>query len=178
MFSKVQLWQFLLELLTDDTNSKIIKWEGDYGEFRMNDPEEVAKLWGRRSGRRKMTYQTMSRALRHYYCKDVLYKVKHKKWCYRFSFDTLEMARTVLGNTNLPATEKVYSEKRENYESALAYEEYLNSVYFSLPMPKVNLYPSDDVCYQNSMKWPLVACFGDYGMPVLYSTYSYPRRSF
>jgi len=88
---KAQLWHFLLDRLSD-FNSAVITWEGNYGEFRILDPEKLAKLWGEKSGRPKMSYQTMSRAMRHYYSKGILSKVKHKKWCYSFSQKALETA--------------------------------------------------------------------------------------
>lgn len=45
---QIQLWQFLLELLADSTNVEIIKWEGCSGEFKLIDPDEVARKWGER----------------------------------------------------------------------------------------------------------------------------------
>ena len=46
---QVQLWQFLLELLADEAeNSHCIAWEGSRGEFKLLDPDEVAKRWGER----------------------------------------------------------------------------------------------------------------------------------
>ncbi|KAL9889988.1 DNA-binding protein Ets97D-like [Glossina fuscipes fuscipes] len=43
---KVNLWQFLLEILTDREHVDIIEWVGDDGEFKLTDPERVARLWG------------------------------------------------------------------------------------------------------------------------------------
>lgn len=37
----IQLWQFLLELLTDTTCQGIISWTGDGWEFKLTDPDEV-----------------------------------------------------------------------------------------------------------------------------------------
>ena len=45
---QIQLWQFLLELLSDSTNANIIAWEGTSGEFKLTDPDEVARKWGER----------------------------------------------------------------------------------------------------------------------------------
>lgn len=81
----VQLWQFLLELLTDSSNSHCIRWEAQEGEFRMVDPEEVAQKWGRRKKRLNMNYDKMGRALRYYYDKMILTKVPGKKYTYRFN---------------------------------------------------------------------------------------------
>lgn len=46
---QIQLWQFLLELLSDATaNAHCIGWEGSEGEFKLIDPDEVARKWGER----------------------------------------------------------------------------------------------------------------------------------
>ena len=37
----IQLWQFLLELLTDKECQHCIAWTGDGWEFKMADPDEV-----------------------------------------------------------------------------------------------------------------------------------------
>lgn len=49
--SQVQLWQFLLELLADQSNSSIITWQGQNGEFKLVDPDEVARRWGNRKAK-------------------------------------------------------------------------------------------------------------------------------
>lgn len=67
--SQVQLWQFLLELLSDPGNAHFITWEGINGEFKIVDPEEVAKRWGQRKCKPNMNYDKLSRALRYYYDK-------------------------------------------------------------------------------------------------------------
>ena len=43
---QVQLWQFLLELLTVKEHRGVIQWLGEDGEFKLNNPEIVAQLWG------------------------------------------------------------------------------------------------------------------------------------
>lgn len=37
----IQLWQFLLELLTDRQGHSCIRWTGDGWEFKLTDPDEV-----------------------------------------------------------------------------------------------------------------------------------------
>jgi c-ets proto-oncogene protein len=37
----IQLWQFLLELLTDRNCQQYISWTGDGWEFKLTDPDEV-----------------------------------------------------------------------------------------------------------------------------------------
>ena len=43
----------------------IIAWGGGHGEFRLKDPEEVARLWGERKNKKNMNYDKLSRALRY-----------------------------------------------------------------------------------------------------------------
>lgn len=46
---QIQLWQFLLELLSDPlAHAQCIAWEGGNGEFKLVDPDEVARKWGER----------------------------------------------------------------------------------------------------------------------------------
>ncbi|VDP08784.1 unnamed protein product [Heligmosomoides polygyrus] len=40
---QTQLWQFLLELLADKRYDDVITWEGTQGEFKLVDPDEVAR---------------------------------------------------------------------------------------------------------------------------------------
>jgi hypothetical protein len=37
----IQLWQFLLELLSNKSNQSFISWTGDGWEFKMTEPDEV-----------------------------------------------------------------------------------------------------------------------------------------
>ena len=37
----IQLWQFLLELLTDRSCQSIISWTGEEWEFKLHEPDEV-----------------------------------------------------------------------------------------------------------------------------------------
>lgn len=61
---QIQLWQFLLELLSDSGNAGCITWEGTNGEFKLTDPDEVARRWGERKSKPNMNYDKLSRALR------------------------------------------------------------------------------------------------------------------
>ncbi|XP_072315530.1 protein C-ets-2-like [Eucyclogobius newberryi] len=80
----IQLWQFLLELLTDRTCQSCISWTGDGWEFKLTDPDEVASLWGRRKNKPKMNYEKLSRSLRYYYDKNIIHKTAGKRYVYRF----------------------------------------------------------------------------------------------
>ncbi len=56
---QIQLWQFLLELLSDSSNSSCITWEGTNGEFKMTDPDERWRGAGA-GGRASPTWTTTS----------------------------------------------------------------------------------------------------------------------
>ncbi|PAV79580.1 hypothetical protein WR25_23986 isoform B [Diploscapter pachys] len=89
---QTQLWQFLLELLSDNRNSEVITWEGTQGEFKLVDPDEVAKRWGERKSKPNMNYDKMSRALRYYYDKNIMCKVHGKRYAYKFDFQGIAAA--------------------------------------------------------------------------------------
>ena len=84
---QIQLWQFLLELLTDAECRDFIQWVGTDGEFKLNNPEGVAQLWGLRKNKPTMNYEKLSRALRYYYDGDMIAKVHGKRFVYKFVCD-------------------------------------------------------------------------------------------
>ncbi|CAM4605110.1 protein FEV [Siphateles boraxobius] len=86
---QIQLWQFLLELLSDSANMTCIAWEGTNGEFKLIDPDEVARRWGERKSKPNMNYDKLSRALRYYYDKNIMTKVHGKRYAYKFDFNGL-----------------------------------------------------------------------------------------
>lgn len=69
MDSAITLWQFLLQLLLDQSHKHLICWTSTDGEFKLLKSEEVAKLWGLRKNKTNMNYDKLSRALRYYYDK-------------------------------------------------------------------------------------------------------------
>ncbi|XP_017142808.1 DNA-binding protein Ets97D [Drosophila miranda] len=84
---QVQLWQFLLEILTDCDHSDIIEWVGTEGEFKLVEPDRVARLWGVKKNKPAMNYEKLSRALRYYYDGDMISKVSGKRFAYKFDCD-------------------------------------------------------------------------------------------
>ena len=89
---QIQLWQFLLELLADSLNREIIQWEGTDGEFKLVEPDEVARRWGERKSKPHMNYDKMSRALRYYYDKQIMTKIHGKRYAYKFDFQGIMQA--------------------------------------------------------------------------------------
>ncbi|OQR73398.1 fli1-like, partial [Tropilaelaps mercedesae] len=91
---QIQLWQFLLELLSDPpSHGHCIAWEGQNGEFKLTDPDEVARRWGERKSKPNMNYDKLSRALRYYYDKNIMSKVHGKRYAYKFDFAGLSAAQ-------------------------------------------------------------------------------------
>ncbi|XP_074482826.1 ETS translocation variant 5-like [Sebastes fasciatus] len=80
----LQLWQFLLTLLDNPANGHLIVWTGRNMEFKLIDPEEVARLWGLQKNRPAMNYDKLSRSLRYYYEKGIMQKVAGERYVYKF----------------------------------------------------------------------------------------------
>ncbi|KAK7155051.1 hypothetical protein R3I93_009870 [Phoxinus phoxinus] len=85
----LQLWQFLVTLLDDPTNRHFIAWTGRGLEFKLIEPEEVARRWGIQKNRPAMNYDKLSRSLRYYYEKGIMQKVKvaGERYVYKFVCD-------------------------------------------------------------------------------------------
>ena len=77
----------MLELLTDKTCQHFIVWTGDGWEFKMADPDEVARRWGIRKNKPKMNYEKLSRGLRYYYDKNIIAKTSGRRYTYQFKCD-------------------------------------------------------------------------------------------
>jgi len=80
----LQLWQFLVALLDEPECSSFIAWTGRGMEFKLIDPEEVARRWGIQKNRPAMNYDKLSRSLRYYYEKGIMQKVAGERYVYKF----------------------------------------------------------------------------------------------
>ncbi|XP_078795958.1 ETS translocation variant 5a isoform X1 [Oryzias latipes] len=83
----LQLWQFLVTLLDDPANAYFIAWTGRGMEFKLIEPEEVARRWGIQKNRPAMNYDKLSRSLRYYYEKGIMQKVAGERYVYKFVCD-------------------------------------------------------------------------------------------
>uniref|UniRef100_H2YN35 ETS domain-containing protein n=1 Tax=Ciona savignyi TaxID=51511 RepID=H2YN35_CIOSA len=157
---QIQLWQFLLELLSDPANASCITWEGTSGEFKMVDPDEVARRWGERKSKPNMNYDKMSRALRYYYDKNIMTKVHGKRYAYKFDFHGLAQAIQVTNNSDrygytytqtprLPS----YAESMQKSYSTTEPEESPSAPSFHIPTPE------DPVFSQNPFAGPTPPVF-------------------
>ncbi|CAG9808001.1 unnamed protein product [Chironomus riparius] len=106
----LQLWQFLIALLDEpSSNSSCITWTGRGMEFKLIEPEEVARRWGVQKNRPAMNYDKLSRSLRYYYEKGIMQKVAGERYVYKFvcSPEALfNMAYTNASESNRSSVEK------------------------------------------------------------------------
>uniref|UniRef100_UPI00398F0AB4 ETS homologous factor n=1 Tax=Pristiophorus japonicus TaxID=55135 RepID=UPI00398F0AB4 len=79
------LWEFVRDLLlTPEENNGVLEWEDrNEGIFKVVKSDSLAKLWGQRKRNERMTYEKLSRALRHYYNSGILERVD-RRLMYKF----------------------------------------------------------------------------------------------
>ncbi|XP_067111004.1 transcription factor ETV6 isoform X1 [Osmerus mordax] len=79
------LWDYVYQLLSDTRYENYIRWEDPETKvFRIMDPNGLARLWGNHKNRTNMTYEKMSRALRHYYKLNIIRKEPGQRLLFRF----------------------------------------------------------------------------------------------
>ncbi|XP_072212146.1 transcription factor ETV7 isoform X5 [Excalfactoria chinensis] len=79
------LWDYIYQLLSDSRYEPYIKWEDKEAKlFRIINPHGLAQLWGNHKNRMNMTYEKMSRALRHYYKLNIIKREPGQKLLFRF----------------------------------------------------------------------------------------------
>ncbi|NXO61270.1 ETV7 factor, partial [Phainopepla nitens] len=79
------LWEYVYQLLSDRRYEPYIRWEDREAKvFRIVSPNGLAQLWGNHKNRMNMTYEKMSRALRHYYKLNIIKKEPGQKLLFRF----------------------------------------------------------------------------------------------
>ncbi|XP_029428200.1 transcription factor ETV7 isoform X2 [Rhinatrema bivittatum] len=89
------LWNYVYQLLSDSRYQPYIRWEEKEARiFRVVDPNGLARLWGNHKNRPHMTYEKMSRALRHYYKLNIIKKEAGQKLLFRFVKTPDEITQT------------------------------------------------------------------------------------
>jgi c-ets proto-oncogene protein len=83
-----------LDLLLSPEKKHLIDWTGNGYEFRILQPEEIAKLWGARKNKPRMNYDKLSRGLRYYYSKGIMDKVQGKKLTFKYTCDVQNYVRS------------------------------------------------------------------------------------
>ncbi|XP_049829969.1 transcriptional regulator ERG homolog isoform X2 [Schistocerca gregaria] len=143
---QIQLWQFLLELLSDSSNANCITWEGTNGEFKLTDPDEVARRWGERKSKPNMNYDKLSRALRYYYDKNIMTKVHGKRYAYKFDFQGLAAATQPAA-----ADPAAYKYQSDLFMSSYHHSTKLNfmSPHAAIPSSSASIFPSPGSYWSN-----------------------------
>ncbi|XP_038594848.1 ETS domain-containing protein Elk-3 [Micropterus salmoides] len=134
MESSITLWQFLLQLLLDQSHKHLICWTSNDGEFKLLKSEEVAKLWGLRKNKTNMNYDKLSRALRYYYDKNIIKKVIGQKFVYKFvSFPDIVKMDPAAVETGRSSEESggAMSEPEADDEDGVQRNQYLHSSLYS-----------------------------------------------
>ncbi|XP_050077258.1 ETV5-related protein Ets96B [Anopheles maculipalpis] len=97
----LQLWQFLVALLDEPSSSAgCIAWTGRGMEFKLVEPEEVARRWGIQKNRPAMNYDKLSRSLRYYYEKGIMQKVAGERYVYKFVCDPEALFNMAYGTSS------------------------------------------------------------------------------
>lgn len=148
------MWQFLLELLSDNSNASCITWEGANGEFKLTDPDEVARRWGERKSKPNMNYDKLSRALRYYYDKNIMSKVHGKRYAYKFDFHGLAQACQPQPGESASSSYKYQSELLLSPTAAYhaAHASKLNSYFSGARNSTVN--PNHTTIFPATSYWP------------------------
>lgn len=81
-------------------SSSCIAWTGRGMEFKLIEPEEVARRWGIQKNRPAMNYDKLSRSLRYYYEKGIMQKVNGERYVYRFVCDPDALFNMAYGHLN------------------------------------------------------------------------------
>ncbi|XP_069132043.1 ETS-related transcription factor Elf-3-like isoform X2 [Argopecten irradians] len=89
------LWEFIYEILMNPLyNPQYLRWENHReGVFRFVQSEAVAQLWGSLKNNENMTYEKLSRAMRHYYKRGILERVEGRRLVYKFTSLAMERVR-------------------------------------------------------------------------------------
>ncbi|KAL5006587.1 hypothetical protein ScPMuIL_015393 [Solemya velum] len=89
------LWEFIYGVLMNPSyNPQYLRWENQReGVFRFVQSEAVAHLWGSLKNNENMTYEKLSRAMRHYYKRGILERVEGRRLVYKFSRKAIDKCR-------------------------------------------------------------------------------------
>ncbi|XP_020490730.1 transcription factor ETV7 isoform X1 [Labrus bergylta] len=122
------LWDYVYQLLCDDRYQEYIRWEDrDSHVFRVVDPNGLARLWGNHKNRDNMTYEKMSRALRHYYKLNIIKKERGQKLLFRFLKLPLDLKKPQVDHAEFPECtsphDKLFPDSSPTYKTSEDYFE-------------------------------------------------------
>ncbi|XP_062397546.1 transcription factor ETV7 isoform X2 [Sardina pilchardus] len=114
------LWDYVYQLLSDSRYESFIKWDDPHTMvFRIVDPNGLARLWGNQKNRVNMTYEKMSRALRHYYKLNIIKKEAGQKLLFRFLKTPQEILQSRVDKAESPETPSSPDYLGDNLEISL-----------------------------------------------------------
>ncbi|KYB29290.1 ETS translocation variant 1 [Tribolium castaneum] len=143
----LQLWQFLVALLdAPDASAGCIAWTGRGMEFKLIEPEEVARRWGAQKNRPAMNYDKLSRSLRYYYEKGIMQKVAGERYVYKFVCDPDALFNMAYGGHHENSVRSQIANRPENLSTKtethhLAYTDMLNFYNCGIAHPYQHLHP-------------------------------------
>ncbi|XP_046299028.1 ETS translocation variant 5-like [Marmota monax] len=146
----LQLWQFLVTLLDDSANAHFIAWTGRGMEFKLIEPEEVARLWGIQKNRPSMNYDKLSHSLHYYYEKGIMQKVAGERYVNKFVCDPDALLSMAFPDNQRPFL-KAESECPLNEEDTLPLTHFEDNPAYLLDMDRCSSLPyAEGFAYQVS----------------------------
>ncbi|TRY92194.1 hypothetical protein DNTS_001632 [Danionella cerebrum] len=136
----LQLWQFLVALLDDPNNVNFIAWTGRGMEFKLIEPEEVARLWGMQKNRPAMNYDKLSRSLRYYYEKGIMQKVAGERYVYKFVCEPEALISLAFPDNQRPSL-KAEFDRYVNEEDTVPLSHLDEAVSYSTEQAATNMAP-------------------------------------
>ncbi|KAL8579154.1 hypothetical protein ACOMHN_010738 [Nucella lapillus] len=80
------LWKFLLWML--EQHPDVVQWKDvKSGVFKFVDTARVSVMWGQRKRKTDMTFEKLSRGIRHYYKRGLMERLSHTRLMYKFNWD-------------------------------------------------------------------------------------------
>lgn len=80
------LWKFLLWVLDNQTD--LAQWtDVRKGIFKFVDTARISTMWGQRKHKRDMTFEKLSRGIRHYYKRGLMERMPHTRLVYKFNWE-------------------------------------------------------------------------------------------
>lgn len=86
----LEIWQFLLHLLTNAEYQNVIEWINNEGTFKIIKPNTLSVMWGLIKKNWRMDYKKMASALRYHYGRGIIERTRGK-FHYKFVGDIENM---------------------------------------------------------------------------------------
>lgn len=148
---------FLFDILMDTNKANVATWEDQKGMFRIRDPTRLAEMWGEKRNRTNMTYEKLSRSLRHYYEKKILRKVPKRKYTYKFN------SREILKSYEVqPFYRRSNANSHRNNQNQQNYKQLSSSGQsspFTPVTPLTPVTPSSNYQQASHFQWPQVSTY-------------------